>query len=253
VRAGEEFNIDDEGVELMYNYSNFRRDVIDSYASRMTAAEMDLSIAVWLSARPWLSEVSRSCPFNQAQLLFYYEAFHSHMKQHRDNNSKRTLAKLLDGETNTYDQSGTCTGVGDTTCQVPGSSVAVFTIGTTAMTLSLRYPHRNSPHENIKRYVIHPHFQMRLGPGTLFILDPHDDVHYTHEASFDLDFGDDNGVRIAYVFRHCQVTQLYKTSAHKKRQRYMHADELEALQEKRKRRKAVNAAAKRRLLFARMF
>ena len=76
---------------------------------------------------------------------------------------------------------------------------------------------------------------------------------YTHEASFDLDFGDDNGVRIAYVFRHCQVTQLYKTSAHKKRQRYMHADELEALQEKRKRRKAVNAAAKRRLLFARMF
>jgi hypothetical protein len=33
----------------------------------------------------------------------------------------------------------------------------------------------------------------------------------------------------------------------------MHADELEALQEKRKRRKAVNAAAKRRLLFARMF
>ena len=252
VRGGETALRGCESVEQMYHYSNYRRELTDSYSFRMTAAEMDLSTAIWLASRQWLSPMSQECPFNQLQVLFYYEHLCSHMKQHRDNNSKRTMLATLEGETCAW-QKGTCTGVGDSGCQVPGSSVAIFTIGTKAMTLHLRYPHPDSPGENMKKYIIHPAFTMRLGPGTLFILDPLDDVHFTHEACFDPAFGDDGGVRIAYVFRHCQQLHHFRTHPDSKRQIYIDPNITARKTMERKRKKARHAANVRRSLFKRMF
>ena len=196
--------------------------------------------------------MSYDCPFNQVQILFYYEILRSHMKQHRDNNSKRIMLNVLSGDLCAW-QKGTCTGVGDSACQIPGSSVAIFTIGSKAMTMHLRYPHCESPDEDIKQYVIHPKFTLRLGPGTIFILDPVDDVHFTHEAHFDFGFGDDDGVRIAYVFRHCQKHEMFRTHPNAKRQLYQDPEITKAVKCERSRKKARARTNARRSILKRMF
>lgn len=236
-----------EGLEKMYHYSAYRREAADSYCRRMTAPEMDLACTLWLAARPHLSAVSQSCVFNQVQLLFYYGAFGNKMAQHRDNNSKRQLSAVLAGEQTSFSLAGSCTGVADQTCQVPGSSVAVFTMGTRSMTMKLRFPPPDDLECNIKKYVVHPAFTLRLHAGTLFILDPHDDVFFTHEAEFTSDCAGDNddGLRIAWVFRHCQVLHPYGRFS---RQRYIAAEELEEQRKAKKKRKARESSNRRRRL-----
>ena len=174
------------------------------------------------------------------------------MKQHRDNNSKRVMLKVRNGDECAW-KCGTCTGIGDSGCQVPGSSVAVFTIGTKAMTMLLRYPHNDTYKEDMTKYVIHPSFTMRLGPGTLFILDPVDDVHFTHEAHFDFTFGEDDGVRIAYVFRHCQQVHMFHTHPNAKRQIHVPLEDIQRREAERKRRRAREAKRRRDALFRRLF
>ena len=53
------------------------------------------------------------------------------------------------------------------------------------MTLKLRFPPESNPECNRKEYTIHPKFIIPLGPGTIFILDPWDDLFFTHEAAFE--------------------------------------------------------------------
>jgi len=253
VRAGPIVEHDHHPLQPMYHYSNFRRAPVDSYSFCMTPAHMDLNVLCWLAARHVLAEKSKDTPFTHCQQLFYYELFNSHMKQHRDNASKRSLSKLCSGflGSSSYDPAGTCTGIGDSTCQVPGSSVAVYTIGTKAMTLKIRYPHRDNLDENIKDYVVHPKFIIRVGPGTLFILDPEDDVWFTHECEFPCIFGDDNGVRVAFVFRHCQKLHLFKTDA--KSKRYIDPEALATEKKAKQKRRADKVAADRRRRLTSMF
>ena len=76
------------------------------------------------------------------------------------------------------------------------------------MIMTLRFPHADNLHENRKNYIIHPTFKLRLGPGTLFVFDPVDDLFFTHEAecvrpfeaSPDSPIGE-TGWREAWVFR----------------------------------------------------
>jgi hypothetical protein len=253
VRGSPEFMLRGEKVEQMFHYSSFRRKVQDAYAGRMSAAEMDLSTAVWLAARPWLSPISASCPFTHCQTLLYYEAFNAHMRPHRDNNSKKTFLQWMHGLLpNGFDASGTCTGINDATCQVPGSCVAVFSIGTSAMTLRLRYAHKDSPKENMKDYVIHPTFCLRLGPGTLFVLHPQDDVWMTHEMIYELEADEQHsGLRIAFAFRHCQLLLPFNASG--KRQRSIDDDVIVTQEKLRRKKRAKKAAAQRRMLMKAMF
>jgi hypothetical protein len=256
VRGSPEFSHRGEDVQRMFHYSAFRRAAQDAYATPMSAAEMDLSTAVWLAARHWLSPISAACPFNQCQVLLYYEALQAHMRPHRDNNSKKTFLKMLAGQLpDGFDAAGTCTGIDDTTCQVPGSCVCVFSIGTKAMLLRLRYAHQDKPHQNMEDYVIHPTFCIPLGPGTLFVLHPQDDVWMTHEAIYELEPDEEecNGVRIAFVLRHCQKLLPFTTSASRKHQRIMDSEVIATQQKLRAQKRARAMSASRRMLMKRMF
>jgi hypothetical protein len=59
------------------------------------------------------------------------------------------------------------------------------------MTFTLAFPPQSKISSDRTEYVVHPSFQMTLADGTLSILDPIDDVHFTHQADFDVVCADD--------------------------------------------------------------
>lgn len=121
------------------------------------------------------------------------------------------------------------------------------------MTLLLRYPHADNKEEDMKDYVIHPRFTTRLGPGTLFILDPLDDVHFTHECHFEFAFADEVGMRVAIAMRHCQRIHHFRTAPGGKRQISVDPQTVATQAKARKMRRAKKAANDRRRYLASMF
>tara|TARA_B110000046_G_scaffold154217_1_gene164055 strand:+ start:21 stop:1361 length:1341 start_codon:yes stop_codon:yes gene_type:complete len=206
-----------EGSRLMYSYTQFRRPSHDLSAFPMTPAQFDLGTCCWLAARAAgrLSQVSQQAPFNHCQLLFYYTTFNSHMRQHRDNNNVHDFVKAADavlaGKEPETSANGNCTGVEGVNSQAPGSSVAIFAMGNVGMTCRLRFADKANPGQKRGDYPVHPRFSMRLGPGTMFILDPIDDLFYTHEAQFEVWDLDQQGWRVAFVFRNCITLLPFET------------------------------------------
>ena len=201
----------------MYSYTAHRRPNHDLSAFPMTPAVFDLGTCCWLAARAAgrLSPVSEQAPFNHCQLLLYYTTFNAHMRQHRDNNNKRDFLKaaaaLSDGEAPEPSANGNCVGIDGVNSQAPGSSVVVFAMGNVGMTFRLRFADKAHPHQNRDKYPVHASFSMRLGPGTMFILDPIDDLFYTHEAMFEVWDLDQQGWRVAFVFRNCITLLPFET------------------------------------------
>lgn len=170
------------------------------------------------------------------------------MGQHRDNTNTQQLSKFLNGC-----NSSLTTALGSEESQLLGSNVAVFSLGTGTMQFLLRYPHSDNLHENRQSYVVHERFRVPLGPGTLFILDPWDDLFFTHEAYFDVMFDDvgESTWREAYVFRHVGSPGMFHTFAESHKLYMSH--EVNSKIAARKRARAVAKAKNRRKLLERMF
>ena len=86
-----------------------------------------LMLHVWAGCWRWLTPISRQCPPNHVQLLFYFTRLRAEMRVHRDNASKRILNKIASGDGLALNL-GNPSGVADNS-QIPGSNVLVFTTG----------------------------------------------------------------------------------------------------------------------------
>jgi hypothetical protein len=231
----------------MYNYTGFRRPSRDLSAFAMAPRTFDLGTLLWLAVRDHLSEESRSAPFNHVQWLLYYTVLDSHMRQHRDNSNVRDFVQAVDALQSVGHvappSKGNCVGIESMNSQVPNSSVVVFSLGCACMTLRLRYADKADCWQDRKRYVVHPKFTMRLGPGTAFVLDPMDDIFFTHEACFEVWDQDEAGWRVALVFRHCESLLEFESDGLCK----MHVEQAEeALRKKERKRKKARQAARQR-------
>jgi hypothetical protein len=118
------------------------------------------------------------------------------------------------------------------------------------MTLKLRFPPESNPECNRKEYTIHPKFIIPLGPGTIFILDPWDDLFFTHEAAFEAWLEQEKEVgesewREAFVFRHLQSLLPFHADPVHKHARVKTAD-IVAMLKKRKAQSAKKATEDRR-------
>ena len=237
------------GVEVveLFNYTSFGRLPQDWRARPMPRCVFDLGVCCWLSAMPWLKSMEKhpdphkpkanpslECPPTACQRLLYHGLFKGKMGRHRDNCSTGDLRQVLDSGVVSCNASGHASG-GDENSQALNSYVMVMSLGTAPMVMTLSYP----PLENLKAvrdaYVVHPSFQVpllpshthyplvlicflhwyqvRVGPGTLFLFHPEDDLFFCHEASFsDSTLEDPESTRVAYVFRWLQVPRCFKTS-----------------------------------------
>lgn len=236
---------DHEEVHYLFDYANFRRPEHDKQCRPMPPAVFDLGVSCWLAAHEYLTPASKVCPFTHCQLLIYYECFNGRMGQHRDNTNTRHLRNFLNGK-----ESSLVTALGpEHESQALGSNVVVFSLGTGSMQFLLRFPHKDNLEECRQSYVIHERFCLTLGPGTLFVLDPWDDLYFTHEAYFDLSYDDCVGEstwREAYVFRHVGNPQMFHTFA-EKHKLYMSREIRTKISNRKRARLAARARARRQL------
>lgn len=239
---------DDEEVHYLFDYMNFKRREVDKQCRPMPSAIFDLGVACWMAAYDYLTPTSKQCPFTHCQLLVYYECFNGRMGQHRDNANSRLMSNIVNGITTELE-----TPLVGHESQWVGSNVVVFSLGTGIMQFLLRYPHADNIHESRSDYVIHERFRIPLGPGTLFVLDPWDDVYFTHEAYFDVEYDEvgESTWREAYVFRHVCSLGLFHTFA-EEHKLYM-SEEVCTKIRTRKRARASAKANSRRRLFQSMF
>lgn len=153
---------------------------------------IDLGVAVWNIALPFLRGHSATVPPNACQLCAYYTLFGGAIQRHRDNfTTEQMIARLEknDNDVQPFHEwvktlSGSHHG-GDANSQVLGSYVLVFTYA--GMDFKLSFPPQIDPSANRKEYKVHPLFTVRLSHGTLFIFSPDDDVYFCHEAAFPKD------------------------------------------------------------------
>lgn len=234
-------------TEILFDYKNFKAHEAHKQTRPMPSSIFDLGLACWMAAYDYLPPSSKACPFTHCQLLVYYECFGGRIGQHRDNTSTKHLSDFLSGTT-----SSLLTALGEEESQVLGTSVVVFSLGTGTMQFILRYPHGDNLHESRKDYIVHERFRVPLGPGTLFVLDPWDDLFFTHEAYFDTEYDNvgESTWREAYVFRHVGSPGMFHTCA-ENHKLYM-SPQIQSKLADRKRARAVAKAKSRRKLFERM-
>lgn len=213
VRGSPPFRRDGVEVEMKLNYTAYRRHARHHIARRMPPGVFDLLLSVWLAARPYMYGVSADVPFTHVQLLLYYECMNGSMGQHRDNNNSADFKRFMEGVQKGGSDTGNCVSAGGENSQVPHSWVAVFTTGTGEMMCQLRFPPKEDRFCNREYYIARPCFCLQLGPGTLFLMAPRDDLYFTHEADFETEWVGaagtdpavgDSEVREAWVFRHLE-------------------------------------------------
>jgi hypothetical protein len=207
-------------VQMLFNYTSYRRAERNHVAKPMTPGMFDLGLHLWLVARAHMDgSFCAETPWTHVQILWYYQVFGSKMAQHRDNSNARDFASYMAGRTTGPSVHGHCASHAQENSQAPNSWVAVFTLGTGVMTCKLRFaPHRDLECPR-KEYIIHPSFCFPLGPGTMFLMSPIDDLCFTHEAEFEFSFCMDEmlGVggsewREAWVWRHLGSLQCFYTA-----------------------------------------
>lgn len=248
VRVSPNTTTDDGETNLLFDYKNFRSNEVHKQTRPMPGSVFDLGVSCWLAAYEYLTTTSRSCPFTHCQLLIYYECLGGKIGQHRDNTNTKHLSEFLAGST-----SSLLTALGPEESQVLGTSVVVFSLGTGTMQFLLRYPHGENLHEKRQDYVIHERFRIPLGPGTLFVLDPWDDLFFTHEACFEIDYDEvgESMWREAYVFRHVGSPSLFHTAVEQHKLYMSH--EIRAKIARRKRARVTAKTTSRRKLLQSMF
>jgi hypothetical protein len=224
LRGSDTFEREGSEVEMKFNYTAYRVKPRHHVARRMPASVFDLALAVWLAARPIMGDcLSAEIPFTHVQLLLYYSAFHASIQQHRDNQSAKDFCAFMDGLT-TGGGDGHCASHGQENSQAANSWVAVYTTGSGEMVCTLRFPPKEDPMCNRGDYVAKPLFKLPLGPGTLFLMSPKDDLFFTHEAEFEVEFEvpadgaiGESVLREAWVFRHLGSVQCFHTQTGKNR------------------------------------
>lgn len=236
-------------VVSLYHYYGFK------HARIMPPVLFDLCTAVWRAALHVLSPVSRLCPFTHCQLLIYYECFGCRINQHRDNSNNLLLKRLLQGEnpSQTFPTDWLRNPRVKQTGQVAGSDVVIYTLGSTPMLMTLRFPHPDNLFDERDSYACHPNFSVTLSAGTIFVWNALDDIFFTHEAAFmsegrSLECVGESGWREAYVFRHVNALNLFHCSLSNKHE-LVSNPELECLRVKKKRDAVARA---RRHLFKSM-
>ena len=121
---------------------------------------------------------------------------------------------------------------------------------------------KKDPFVNRSFYVVHPTFALPLGPGTLFLMSPEDDLHFTHEAAFEVIleeesiFDDPESPNIgdyewreAWVWRHLGSFKAFHVS----NGMHMHASADILEQEKKRKAKRSEKASKERRLASRIW
>ena len=186
-------------VMTLYNYTSFGRNADDWRGRPMKMVTFNFSLYVWMVCWPYLTKQSRKTPPTHCQLLFYYRRLNSHINQHRDNFDVEDIKRVMKGDANTVQEGHPSAGADNS--QIVGSNVLVYSEGTAAQTLYLRFPKRDDLLEDRKLYKCNPSFQFECGKGTVSILDPIDDYLMTHEARFDAEVIDKNGYRLGYCLR----------------------------------------------------
>lgn len=140
-----------------------------------------LKLHVWKVLWHHLTPISKLCPPNGAQILYYFRNFQGKMNHHKDMNPDM----VVDDATNS---------------QILGSNVIVvsFYVGQ-LVSMSIK--------KNKKFHTVADFFTKH---GSVYVLDPHDDFHFYHSTTFasrkrkkefEANSGGYEGVRIAVTFR----------------------------------------------------
>jgi len=129
------------------------------------------------------------------------------MNHHRDNSCAKTLKQLADGDLTAVD-GGHASGSA-LNSQVLGSNVIVFTTGDAPQEFVLGFATASDllTKNRDDAKVIRPKFTFTLDNGTISVLDPIDDLTFTHEAFFAK--GTDGKLRRAWVFRWLQAAERF--------------------------------------------
>ena len=99
---------------------------------------------------------------------------------------------------------------------------------------------------------------MNLGPGTLFLMAPRDDLFFTHEAKFEVVFTEEDGSgcigesvwREAWVFRSLASLKCFRVGTGPRANKvWEKAPEVQTEERERKRKRSKVAANDRRRLF----
>ena len=192
-----------EEVYTLFSYTQANRRPHDWRGTPMPWAVFELGLHCWRAAWPHLALESRRAPPTHVQVMVYHWLRKAKVGQHRDNSWVKEREQRASGEVHAPP-----TVAGSENSQAQNSSVMVFTTGTAPMVFTLAFAEHGAPLDCPRdRYIIHPSFQMQLGHGTLSILDPIDDLFFTHGAQFDGDYrvttidGDPTWWRLGWVFR----------------------------------------------------
>lgn len=180
---------DEDGseVRVQLNYTAAGRNPSDWRAAPMPRSVFELGVALWNAVWPLITPACQRHPPTGCQLLGYYTLFGGRIPRHRDNYTTQHMIDAVEGR-ETVDSllEGSHHG-GDANSQMTGSNVLVWTEGDADMTFALSFFPDGEYTANRREYVIHPVFCCRLGPGTLLVFNPTDDLNFCHEAYFEPD------------------------------------------------------------------
>ena len=213
-----------EYVAGLFSYTSFGRETSNWKCRPMTHGVWRLGLVAWLVAWPHLSEVSQESPPTGMQALLYpctrrplprggppgNHMKGSYMGHHRDNFDIEDLLDSFDGIAPNFAK-GHASG-GEQNSQAEGSSVMVVSMGNRSQEFALHFPPADDVMESTRSETGYKvRFCFNLGKYSICVLDPIDDVRYTHGLTYPDKHTEPEWCRVAFVFRWLQSEQTFYT------------------------------------------
>lgn len=205
----------EEGYIWLYAYTQFGR-LPEDWRCRLMPDEIKAlrhKVHALAKATGTLSPACALCEPTAMQLMMYYAAFGSGVGRHRDNFCSNHLVQQLSGMDVMKEMESGHSASGDQNSQIVGSDVLIWSDGNANMVLKLSFPDPELEHGQARtEYIVHPHYCINMGSGTLFIFKAIDDLYFCHEAAFEpfwIEFAGNGGYRFAYVFRWLQSVRMF--------------------------------------------
>ena len=157
----------------------------------------------WAYMWSYGTEETRRRPPNGIQVLLYHKVLNRKMGFHRDNFGTNVMNRLETGRLPWGENPKVC---GSNNSQIHGTSVIVLTRGNCPMKMMFKYPTLNRHvSQDTKWYITSPSFQMEMDDGWISVLDPIDDMLMLHSVVFEDDDGNEEHIRIAWVYPYLEV------------------------------------------------
>ena len=208
VKRGVKKEADGRFYRTMYSYgkpkSRIRSHV---HAKPMPWPIFDLGVQCFLAVRHFLSDPCISSPPTHCQLLGYYALFDSKVGMHKDDHTitrmRQMLIEKVDAESDEAEQAAVGRAVMETKgAMIAGSDVLVYSSGPLPVLFSWCSPPKGCPFLGREHYETHPHMQIDLPHGSVFVFKAVDDLHFYHEICIDWDKAPKStDHRFAFVFR----------------------------------------------------